>query len=314
VSFVIADRVRETTSTTGTGALSLLGAWPQFQAFVTGVGSGNNCEYTLLDGNGTDWEVGLGTSTSGTPNTLSRDKVLASSNGNALLNLSSNVHTVFLTRSAASYRATLGAPVVPPPVVASWTQQNISGSATVTNVANGVALYDAWSGAANQTIRGITMAAPATPYTIDANLVGASLLVAGATTSYLNFGIGWSDGTKLQYIEATNVFLGNSNTNANEVAVNNFSNYSTYASTAGGIAYGGVLNPANIFLRIRDDGTNITLSIGNDGVTYLPVYTAAKSAAYLGSSGYTNVGAFFRSGQMATGGFGNVTLRSWWPH
>ena len=79
---VIADRVKETTSSTGTGTFSLSGAVPDFQSFVTGIGTTNTTYYSAADGISL-WEVGIGTVTAGSPNTLSRTTVLASSSGGA---------------------------------------------------------------------------------------------------------------------------------------------------------------------------------------------------------------------------------------
>jgi hypothetical protein len=77
--FVVADRVRETTTTTGTGTITLSGTAPTgFQTFGTAIGNGNNTFYTIAGGS--EWEVGIGTYTAaGT--TLSRDTVLSSSAG-----------------------------------------------------------------------------------------------------------------------------------------------------------------------------------------------------------------------------------------
>lgn len=76
---VLADRVKETTTTTGTGTITLDGAATGFQSFAV-VGDGNTTYYTIAGQGTSDWEVGIGTYTaSGT--TLSRDTVLASSAG-----------------------------------------------------------------------------------------------------------------------------------------------------------------------------------------------------------------------------------------
>ena len=76
MSFVVADRVKETTTVTGTGTATLLGAATGYQSFAA-VGNTNTCHYAIAGGS--EWEVGLGTYTSaGT--TLSRDSILASSN------------------------------------------------------------------------------------------------------------------------------------------------------------------------------------------------------------------------------------------
>ena len=79
MALILADRVQETTTTAGTGTISLDGATAGYKAFVVGVGSGNTTYYTILDG--TSWEVGVGTVTAGSPDTLSRDTVLSNSLG-----------------------------------------------------------------------------------------------------------------------------------------------------------------------------------------------------------------------------------------
>ena len=93
-----ADRVRETTTTTGTGTVTLAGAAAQHQTFTSRVITGDQCDYCILDANGTAWEVGTGTMA--TSSTLSRDTILQSSNSDAAINLSAGTHTVFLTFSA----------------------------------------------------------------------------------------------------------------------------------------------------------------------------------------------------------------------
>jgi hypothetical protein len=96
-----ADRVQETTATTGTSTLNLAGAATQYQTFVSGIGTGNQCYYCILAGNGTDWEVGIGTVTSGSPATLSRTTILSSSNSGAAVSLT-GTSTVFATFAATT--------------------------------------------------------------------------------------------------------------------------------------------------------------------------------------------------------------------
>ena len=95
MALVIADRVKETTTTTGTSNLELAGAASGFQSFVSGIGTTNTTYYGLIDANGA-WEIGIGTVTDASPDTLSRTTILASSTG-AKLSLSSGTHTVFST-------------------------------------------------------------------------------------------------------------------------------------------------------------------------------------------------------------------------
>jgi hypothetical protein len=96
MAFVLADRVKETTTTTGTGAITLAGASSGFQSFAA-IGDGNITYYTIAANVGTEWEVGIGTYTaSGT--TLSRDTVLSSSNSGSLVDFTAGAKDVFVTQ------------------------------------------------------------------------------------------------------------------------------------------------------------------------------------------------------------------------
>jgi len=98
MALVLADRVKETTTTTGTGTVTLLGASTGYQSFAA-VGNANTTYYTIAGQTGSEWEVGIGTYTvSGT--TLSRDTILASSNGGTAVTLSAGTKDVFVTYPA----------------------------------------------------------------------------------------------------------------------------------------------------------------------------------------------------------------------
>jgi hypothetical protein len=98
MALVIADRVKETTVSTGTGAVTLAGASAGYQSFSV-VGNGNSTYYCIAALTGTEWEVGIGTYTAaGT--SLSRDTVLASSNSGSLVNFSVGAKDVFVTPPA----------------------------------------------------------------------------------------------------------------------------------------------------------------------------------------------------------------------
>jgi hypothetical protein len=98
MAFVLADRVQETTVSTGTGTVTLAGAVTGFQSFAA-VGNGNSTYYTIADQSGSDWEVGIGTYTS-SGTTLSRSTVLSSSNSGNLVNFSAGTKSVFVTLPA----------------------------------------------------------------------------------------------------------------------------------------------------------------------------------------------------------------------
>jgi hypothetical protein len=91
MAFVINDRVKETTSTTGTSTVTLTGAQLGFQSFSDGIGAGNSTYYTIALGN--QWEVGIGSLTNAT--TFTRDSVISSSNTSNLVNFSSGVKDIF---------------------------------------------------------------------------------------------------------------------------------------------------------------------------------------------------------------------------
>lgn len=98
MGFVHADRVKETSTTTGTGTYSLAGAATGFRTFVAGVGNGNRCIYCAE--NGTDWEINEGVVTDAAPDTLTRAKLLASSTGSAI-NWAAGTRNLFAVYAAA---------------------------------------------------------------------------------------------------------------------------------------------------------------------------------------------------------------------
>ena len=96
MALVVKDRVQETSTTTGTGTITLAGAVSGFQSF-SAIGNGNTTYYAIVGG--TEWEVGLGTYTS-SGTTLSRDTVLSSSTGSKV-SFSAGTKNVFVTYPAS---------------------------------------------------------------------------------------------------------------------------------------------------------------------------------------------------------------------
>ena len=101
-----ADRCKETTTTTGTGSVTLLGAVSAFQSFNTafGVDQGRLIQYAIVGQSSTEWEVGIGRLTASS--TLTRDQVYSSSNAGALVNFSAGTKDVFATLIAEQVEAT----------------------------------------------------------------------------------------------------------------------------------------------------------------------------------------------------------------
>jgi hypothetical protein len=99
MALVLSDRIKETTTTTGTGTVTLLGAELGFEAFSDALSTADTTYYTIVDEVAGDWEVGIGIYTlSGT--TLERNVVLSSSNSDAAVDLAAGTKFVFITYPA----------------------------------------------------------------------------------------------------------------------------------------------------------------------------------------------------------------------
>jgi len=97
----IADRVRETTTTTGTGTINLGGAVTNFETFAANLSNSDTTYYAIVDNTNGDFEVGLGTFSTGSPNTLARTTPISSSNSNSAVNFGAGTKDVFITTPAS---------------------------------------------------------------------------------------------------------------------------------------------------------------------------------------------------------------------
>jgi len=95
------DRVKETSTTTGTGTLDLSGAVTAFETFVAGIGDGNTTYYAIVNRDEDEWEVGLGTVTDASTDTLARTTVISSSNSDSATDFSAGTKDVFCTLPAS---------------------------------------------------------------------------------------------------------------------------------------------------------------------------------------------------------------------
>ena len=114
MALVINDRVRETSTSQGTGTINLAGAVTGFKTFVSGIGTGNTTYYAIFEEGTNLFEVGLGTVTDATPDTLARDTVLSNSSGNtSKITFSGGTLSVFCTMPASKtvYLDSSGNPV-----------------------------------------------------------------------------------------------------------------------------------------------------------------------------------------------------------
>jgi hypothetical protein len=198
---VLADRVRETSATTGTGTFTLAGAVTGYQTFSV-IGNANTTYYCIANQANAEWEVGVGTYTaSGT--TLARTTVLASSNGGTAVAFSAGTKDVFVT-----YPAT-------------YTVNTQTGTATsATSVANALTAGTAISFSSGSTYNGsaaITINnSGVTSITGTSNQITASASTGGVTLStpqsinttasvqFGSFGVGTAASGTTGEIRATN--------------------------------------------------------------------------------------------------------------
>lgn len=138
MALILADRIKENTTTTGTGTIVLGGAQTGYQSFAV-VGNANTTYYTIADQTGSTWEVGIGTYYSGNVS-LARTTILSSSNSGAVANFTAGTKDVFVTMPSET--SALGG----------------SGQAIIVNQANATANYTIASGTNGFSVGPITTA------------------------------------------------------------------------------------------------------------------------------------------------------------
>lgn len=135
MAHITADRVKETSTTTGTGAFTLAGAATGYRAFSAVCSVSDTVFYCIALQSGSEWEVGLGTYTS--TNVLTRTTVLASSNAGSAVTFSAGTKDVFISAVAAQTSRPVN-------------RQNFDASGTWTKPAgygpNAIAYIQAWGG------------------------------------------------------------------------------------------------------------------------------------------------------------------------
>jgi len=161
MALILNDRVRETTAVTGTGSATLLGAVTGYQSFSV-IGNGNTTYYTIADQGGPNWEVGLGTYSSGT---LARTTVLSSSNSGSLVNFTAGTKDVFVTQPSEKAVYLDGSGNITPSSVGPLTVSSLTDSGLtsgrVTYATTGGLLTDS----ANMTFNGSTLTSLNSAYT-----------------------------------------------------------------------------------------------------------------------------------------------------
>lgn len=313
MAFVIADRVQETTISTGTGTVLLTGAVQGYQSFGV-IGNANTTYYTIADQAGTNWEVGIGTYYSSNVS-LVRTTVLSSSNASSLVNFPAGTKAVFVTYPAerAIYADSSNITTVTNLVsgnvsvtggTINSTTQNASTYTNVTvngGTVNGVSLSNITYGGlgtmstqnANAVaITGGTVNSVAhTGGSINNMTIGATTANTGAfttitTTSPINVAFG---GTGLANLTAGYVVIGNNTSQAVLIAPGTsgnvlVSNGTAWSSNASSTNMAGAIANASVVLNSTFATSNGTVGAGYNGFSVGPV-TVANGISITVSSG-----------------------------
>jgi hypothetical protein len=158
MAFVIADRVRESSVSTGTGNFTLAGAVTGYQTFASVMATSDTTYYTIADQGGANWEVGIGTFTS--PSTLARTTILSSSNGGSVVTFGAGTKDVFISLPAS--------------------RTNVEDQPNLIEVnSSSAALRITQTGAGNALVVEDSANPDATPFAVDAN----GVLIVGNTAS-----------------------------------------------------------------------------------------------------------------------------------
>jgi len=195
MALVIKDRVQETTTTTGTGTITLAGAVSGFQSFSV-IGNSNTTFYSIVGG--TEWELGIGTYTS-SGTTLSRDTILESSNGGTAVNFSAGTKTVFCTYPAERSVYVDGSSIVPGATATLPISSGGTGSSTA-----------AFSGAniTDLNATAITAGTISNARTTASSSNGASTIVERDATGNFTANVITANGSSITSINAANISSG----------------------------------------------------------------------------------------------------------
>lgn len=204
------------------------------------------------------------------------EKIANGVNGACLKSTGTSTKPSFQTCSGGLFSSLLSTtPTAASTGFTTWVNQG--GTATRTDLSTGLGIFETTSQAGDQW-RELVQSAPTAPYTITALIFYNSLSTGTSAAG----GIGWRDSASGKIQLATLRF----NSTNWQYAVVNYTNPTTFSGTAAGNFNSA---PNYAWFKIRDDGTNVTFSISQDGAQWMQAYTVAKSSGFLGATGYNQL-------------------------
>jgi hypothetical protein len=256
MALVLADRVQEYSTTTGTGTLTLSGAYAGFQTFAAGIGNGNTCYYTITSDTN-QWEVGIGTVGVGT---LARTTLISSSTG-AKVSFVGTL-TVFVTYPAEKAVYSDGTAIVAPAGALLPVTSGGTGASTAADARTALGLGTIATQAANSVA--ITGGA------IDGTTVGATTVAAGSFST-----LNSSGATRLGGLSGNQ-----------SLQVNNVASAVNYAQIVGAVTGGypaiqGQGTDANVGLLFDAKGGGISYFRAQSSTVQFAVGAAASSVNYI---------------------------------
>ena len=314
MALVINDRVKETSTTTGTGTFDLAGAATGFQTFVAGVGDTNTTYYAIFNQGTTEWEVGTGTVTDAATDTLSRTTIYASSTGSAV-SFTSGTKDVFCTLPAshAVFGKQEGTNFVDSLLVGHTTTGTLSTASQNTGV--GIDTLNALSQGDNNTALGFD-AGGAVSTGSNNTFIGAS---CGPNTSTTNGSVGVGDtalnantaamNTAIGYLASRHNSTGACNVAIGSEALEGVSSNNHGYSTAIGVKANELATTGGYNLTVGyQAGDNLTSGAGNViiGGVDAPSATADRQLMITGHDGSTTT--TWISGEST----GNVEINEVW--
>lgn len=250
---VVKDRVRETSTTTGTGTFTLDGAVTGFQSFSV-IGNGNTTYYTIALQGGNEWEVGIGTYTS-SGTTLARNTVLESSNAGSLVNFSAGTKDVFVTYPAEQSVYVDGSNIVPATAATLPVASGGTGLSSLTAnripYGNGTSAYQ---NSASLTFNGTTFSTAAASFSGVTSVTNTT-----ASTLYTNGALVVSGGTGIAGRTTVNDIINRITGNGNSAWLqqDGTGRISWYWNTYGGTS--------PVFTNGSEDAAAISMSVTNTG-------------------------------------------------